>query len=277
MRTAAVGQDEQPLTLRQRDDFMRKGLCFNCGGRGHRARDCPSPKSPRVRNDSGINTHAMYFSHGSPSRGALYKTTEIRHVGSVRWDPLEVEEGGVEPIEFCKDTDKIIDSEFQFPHLEAITEVGKVPLTKGNSQKIEEPMPAYDTDMSGEAKTDAPPPVDPVDLCDPLIPSTDVYCQSAERLRYTKICWVGRDAREVEKEKSVRDAKVEVEVEVAVGTKEVNVTAAVAATQKAAPPSVTLGSIPNPASYSINPITTITLSEEGNVLDNIDEIYMGSI
>ncbi|KAF8179009.1 hypothetical protein K438DRAFT_1843376 [Mycena galopus ATCC 62051] len=39
MRTAAIGRDEQPLMLRQQDDFMRRGLCFNCGGRGHRARE----------------------------------------------------------------------------------------------------------------------------------------------------------------------------------------------------------------------------------------------
>ncbi|KAJ7340791.1 hypothetical protein DFH08DRAFT_963644 [Mycena albidolilacea] len=40
------------------------------------------------------------------------------------------------------------------------------------------PMPAYDADMSVENKADAPPPVDPVDLIDPLIPPTDAYFPS---------------------------------------------------------------------------------------------------
>ncbi|KAJ7349928.1 hypothetical protein DFH08DRAFT_863330, partial [Mycena albidolilacea] len=44
MRAAAgeVPDDDQPMSQSRREEFLRKGLCFNCGGRGHRARDCPT-------------------------------------------------------------------------------------------------------------------------------------------------------------------------------------------------------------------------------------------
>ncbi|KAF8184541.1 hypothetical protein K438DRAFT_1974332 [Mycena galopus ATCC 62051] len=220
-------------------------------------------------------------------RDALDQTTEILHVGSVRFDPpFEVEEGGVEPIvsfeEFCTDSDKIVDSEIQIgaetddPQVEAMT----LRLTSSNSQKIGiEPVPRYNADVSAEDRGDAPPPVDPVDPFDPLISSTDATRQSAERLRYAETCWVGREV-EKKKEKLVEDAK-----EVEVGTKKTKgayaaATAAItaaAATQKAEPPSVDFGSIPNAPSSSTTPITTIAHLEKDDVLDNIDEIYMGNI
>ncbi|KAJ7805756.1 hypothetical protein B0H14DRAFT_2611017 [Mycena olivaceomarginata] len=148
------------------------------------------------------------------------------------------EEGGVEPIEyfedavgFFKDSDTIIDSEIQrhvgtdIPHLEAKgiesampTDFG-VGTTEGMRMSCKilkpevnnrenpdfltmeaSPVPAYNTDMSVEDKADAPPPVDPVDLIDLLMPSMDAYFPSAEE--------VGKDAREKE-------------VEVEVGVKEV--------------------------------------------------------
>ncbi|KAJ7715927.1 hypothetical protein B0H14DRAFT_3522491 [Mycena olivaceomarginata] len=85
------------------------------------------------------------------------------------------------------------------------------------------PMPVYDADMSVEDKADTPPPVDPVDLIDPLIPSTDAYFPSTEWLHYMEIGReVGKDARE--KEVEVRDPKE-------VGTKEVQ--GALALTYKA--------------------------------------------
>ncbi|KAJ7797265.1 hypothetical protein B0H14DRAFT_3493927 [Mycena olivaceomarginata] len=222
MRTAAIERDEQPLTLHQRDDFMRKGLCFNCGGRGHRARDCPSPKSQRSRNEleGGINTHAMFFPTGPQSRDALYQSTEIGnnlHVGSIRFDVLlEVEEGGGRKDESTTPTDFGVgtteDARMSCEILNPEVDNGENPdfLTMEAS-----PMPAYNADMSVEDKADAPPPVDPVDLIDPLMPSTDAYFPSAERLRYVEIGRdAGKDARE--KEVEVRDAK-----EVEVGAKEV--------------------------------------------------------
>ncbi|KAJ7793645.1 hypothetical protein B0H14DRAFT_3497793 [Mycena olivaceomarginata] len=89
------------------------------------------------------------------------------------------------------------------------------------------PMPTYDADMSVEDEADAPPPVDPVDLIDPLISSTDAYFPSAERLRYMEIGReVGKDARE----KEVRDAK-EVEALAIDNEPYANGTAAIAAGQ----------------------------------------------
>ncbi|KAF8171195.1 hypothetical protein K438DRAFT_1982184 [Mycena galopus ATCC 62051] len=232
----------------------------------------------------------MYFSHSSPSRSALDQTTEIIHVGSIQfYPPFEAEEGGVGPIvsfeEFCTDSDKIVDSEIQIgaetddPQVEAMT----LRLTSSNSQKIViEPVPRYNADVSAEDRGDAPPPVGPVDPFDPLIPFTDATRpgQSAERLRYAETCWVGREVEKKKKEKLVGDAK-----EVEAGTKKTKgayaaataAIAAAAATQKAEPPSVDFGSIPNAPSSSTTPITTIAHSEKDDVLDNIDEIYMGNI
>ncbi|KAJ7929456.1 hypothetical protein B0H13DRAFT_2310600 [Mycena leptocephala] len=85
----------------------------------------------------------MHFSTGSWSREALYESTAMGnnlHVGSVRFDGrFEVEEGGVEPIEFfedsvrfLRDSDTIIDSEIQIhietdtPHPEAKTDLKEV-------------------------------------------------------------------------------------------------------------------------------------------------------
>ncbi|KAF8136864.1 hypothetical protein K438DRAFT_1996877 [Mycena galopus ATCC 62051] len=142
MRTAAIGRDEQPLMLRQQADFMRRGLCFNCGGRGHRARDCPSPRLQPERNEfkRGINTHAMYFSTGSQSREALYESTEM-YVGSVQLDVLlEVEEGGVEPMEFFKDSVEFLDSDTminsEIPHLEGMPDL-KEPESTWQTMQIE--------------------------------------------------------------------------------------------------------------------------------------------
>ena len=36
-----------------REDARRSGLCFNCGGKGHLVKDCPSPKQPRPRDSQG--------------------------------------------------------------------------------------------------------------------------------------------------------------------------------------------------------------------------------
>ncbi|KAJ7882077.1 hypothetical protein B0H14DRAFT_3433728 [Mycena olivaceomarginata] len=189
----------------------------------------------------------MYFSTSPQSRDALYQT----------------EEGGVEPIEyfedavgFFKDSDTIIDSEIQrrvetdVPHLGAKGIESATPTdfavgtTEGAGMSCEilkpemdngknpdfltmeaAPMPVYDADMSVENKADTSPPVDPVDLIDPLIPSTDAYFPSAEWLRYVEIGReVGKDARE--KEVEVKDAK-----EVEVGAKQVQ--GAFALTRKA--------------------------------------------
>jgi hypothetical protein len=266
----------------------------------------------------------MYFSTSPQSRDALYKSTEIEnnlHVGSMRFDVLlEVEEGGVEPIEyfedavgFFKDSDTIIDSEIQrhvetdIPHLGAkgiesamptdfgvgtaegarmSCEILKPKVDNGENPDFltmeASPMPAYNADMSVEDKADAPPPVDPVDLIDPLMPSTDAYFLSAERLRYVEIGReVGKDARE--KEVEVRDAK-----EAEVGAKEVqgafaltrkalaidnkpyaNVTAATAAGHAEHHGAVgRFGDQPDFPFPFTTPIVTIDHLEEGEPLDN---------
>ncbi|KAJ6472143.1 hypothetical protein C8R47DRAFT_1221915 [Mycena vitilis] len=103
-----------------RDEYMRKGLCFNCSGRGHLARDCPSPKSARPRSEVEMDTHAVYFS-GSSSHDAYVSpdVLESMYIGSVRFDvPPEVVERGVEPLESWWEPTEIFDTDV--PSLEAI-------------------------------------------------------------------------------------------------------------------------------------------------------------
>ena len=38
--------DIDAMTTEQRDEVMRKGLCFACGKQGHLSRDCPTRKKP---------------------------------------------------------------------------------------------------------------------------------------------------------------------------------------------------------------------------------------
>ncbi|KAJ7601394.1 hypothetical protein DFH06DRAFT_1408232 [Mycena polygramma] len=95
----------------RREEYMRKGLCFNCSGRGHLARDCPSPKPARPKSEAEMDTHAVYFS-GPSSRDAYVSpgVLESMHIGSVRFDiPLEVVEGGVEPLESWWEPTEIFD------------------------------------------------------------------------------------------------------------------------------------------------------------------------
>ncbi|KAJ7103960.1 hypothetical protein B0H15DRAFT_794853 [Mycena belliarum] len=104
MRTVAGSEAqtafEQPRTQDQRNEFMRRGLCFNCGGRGHRVRDCPSPKSGRYSTETEFATHAAYIPY---SGDAPYERGTL-HIGSVHLNlALEAEEGGVEPTEFFED------------------------------------------------------------------------------------------------------------------------------------------------------------------------------
>ncbi|KAJ7024505.1 hypothetical protein C8F04DRAFT_1270202 [Mycena alexandri] len=93
---------------------MRRGLCFNCGGRGHLSRDCPTPRPARFRVEAEIGTHAINISHGGASRNALYESTETAdslYVGSTHLAlPIELEEGEAEvldtwmgPIDFFED------------------------------------------------------------------------------------------------------------------------------------------------------------------------------
>ncbi|KAJ7501413.1 hypothetical protein B0H11DRAFT_2224793 [Mycena galericulata] len=109
MHSAAVEvhpEDDQPRSQGWHDDYMRKGLCFNCGGRGHIARDCPSRKFNRS-NETRFDTHAVRIAAETSTCDALYASTEVLktlHVGSVHFDALlEVVEGGVEPMEFFDD------------------------------------------------------------------------------------------------------------------------------------------------------------------------------
>ena len=38
--------DIDAMTTEQRDEAMKKGLCFGCGKQGHLSRDCPTRKKP---------------------------------------------------------------------------------------------------------------------------------------------------------------------------------------------------------------------------------------
>ncbi|KAJ7877398.1 hypothetical protein B0H14DRAFT_2567769 [Mycena olivaceomarginata] len=69
------------------------------------------------------------------------------------------------------------------------------------------PIPVFNAHMSVGGKADASPPVDPVDLVDPLITSTEADFSSAWQLRYAEIRWVAKDARERENEKLGRGAE----------------------------------------------------------------------
>ena len=40
--------DIDAMTTEQRDEAMKKGLCFRCGKQGHLSRDCPTKKRPTM-------------------------------------------------------------------------------------------------------------------------------------------------------------------------------------------------------------------------------------
>ncbi|KAJ7098545.1 hypothetical protein B0H15DRAFT_1004909 [Mycena belliarum] len=190
---------EQPRTHEQRNEFMRRGLCFNCGGRGHRVRDCPSPKSGRYSTETEFATHAAYIPY---SGDAPYERGTL-HIGSVCLNlALEVEEGGVEPTEFFEDfpadlndsTMNDVDFDLDTGTLDmsaleviADSQTGLAAMEGATPRDIAmselKPTPAYNTgvsasaEMAGASKTDSQPPVDPVD---PVDPSSDVVPISAE-------------------------------------------------------------------------------------------------
>ena len=40
--------DIDTMTTKQRDEAMKRGLCFGCGKQGHLSRDCPTKKRPTM-------------------------------------------------------------------------------------------------------------------------------------------------------------------------------------------------------------------------------------
>ena len=52
-RAPARDPDAMDVDAISREDARRSGLCFNCGGKGHLVKDCPSPKQPRPRDSQG--------------------------------------------------------------------------------------------------------------------------------------------------------------------------------------------------------------------------------
>ena len=42
--------DINAMSTEQRDEAMKKGLCFGCGKQGHLSRDCPTKKRPTMTN-----------------------------------------------------------------------------------------------------------------------------------------------------------------------------------------------------------------------------------
>ena len=45
-RKVPNAMDIDAMTTEQRDEAMKKGLCFGCGKQGHLSRDCPMKKRP---------------------------------------------------------------------------------------------------------------------------------------------------------------------------------------------------------------------------------------
>ena len=43
--------DVDALTMEQRNEAMKKGLCFGCGKQGHLSKDCPDKKKPTPNNN----------------------------------------------------------------------------------------------------------------------------------------------------------------------------------------------------------------------------------
>ena len=60
--------DIDAMTTEQRDEVMKKGLCFGCGKQGHLSRDCPMKKRPTTS-----STPPSYASTWAPALTNMQK------------------------------------------------------------------------------------------------------------------------------------------------------------------------------------------------------------
>ena len=60
--------DIDAMTTKQRDEAMKKGLCFGCGKQGHLSRDCLTKKRPTTS-----STPPSYASTWAPTSTSVHK------------------------------------------------------------------------------------------------------------------------------------------------------------------------------------------------------------